>query len=165
MIAPAGTRVADARFVPMPAGSDLDAALRAWVDWVNDDHAALSSVVQAALAHYQFETLHPFNDGNGRIGRLLIVVQLLQRGVMREPLLAVSPWFEARRREYQDSLQQLSETGEWDPWVAFFCEAIRGCRPTTPQARSICYCGSRSAPEPSRVSTGSAASASRSPTA
>ena len=81
--------------------------------------------MQAALAHYQFETLHPFNDGNGRIGRLLIVVQLLQHGVIREPLLTVSPWFEARRRDYQDALQRLSETGEWDPWVAFFAEAIR----------------------------------------
>lgn len=125
VIGPPGTRVADARFVPPPPGPDLGAALRAWVDWVNADHTALAPVVQAALAHYQFETLHPFNDGNGRIGRLLIVVQLLQDGIVREPLLTVSPWFEARRRDYQDALQHLSQSGEWDSWVAFFAEAIR----------------------------------------
>ncbi len=123
VIGPPGTRVEDARFVPMPAGPDLDVAFRALVDWMNTDDRA--SVVQAALAHYQFETLHPFNDGNGRIGRLLIVVQLLQSRLIREPLLTVSPWFEARRRDYQDALRAVSESGEWDPWVAFFAEAIR----------------------------------------
>lgn len=125
VIAPPKTRVVDARFVPSPPGHDLESAVRAWVDWVNTDHGALAPVVQASLAHYQFETLHPFNDGNGRIGRLLIVAQLLQCGVIREPLLTVSPWFEVRRRDYQDGLQYLSETGEWDPWVSFFTEAIR----------------------------------------
>ena len=125
VIGPSGTRVEDARFVPMPPSLDLDAALGAWVDWVNSEHRTLTPVTRAALAHYQFETIHPFNDGNGRIGRLLIVVQLLQDRVIRQPLLTVSPWFETRRRDYQDALQAVSETGEWDPWVAFFCEAIR----------------------------------------
>lgn len=125
VIGPPGTRVEDAGFVPMPAGPDLEVALRAWVEWVSTDHTALAPVVQAALAHYQFETLHPFNDGNGRIGRLLVVVQLLQSRAIHEPLLTVSPWFERRRRDYQDALQAVSETGEWDPWVAFFAEAIR----------------------------------------
>lgn len=68
--------------------------------------------------------MHPFNDGNGRIGRLLIVLQLLREGVLHEPLLTVSPWFEARRREYQDKLRVLSETGSWDDWVAFFAEGV-----------------------------------------
>jgi Fic family protein len=99
-------------------------ALRDWVSWVGEP-SELNVVVRAALAHYQFETLHPFHDGNGRIGRLLIVLQLLRAGVFREPLLTVSPWFESRRRDYQDHLQQLSETGDWDEWVAFFAEGVR----------------------------------------
>ena len=64
----------------------------------------MPSVVQAGLAHYQFETLHPFSDGNGRIGRLLIVLQLMRLEVLRHPILVVSPWFEARRSEYQEAL-------------------------------------------------------------
>jgi Fic family protein len=123
VIAPPGTRVADARFVPMPPGPDLEAAFQCCVDWANG-HRDLPVVVRAALVHYQFETIHPFNDGNGRIGRLLIVLQLLADGVLRAPLLAVSPWFEARRRAYQDALAALSETGNWDRWVAFFAEAV-----------------------------------------
>ena len=125
VIAPSNTRVTEARFVPPPPGSDLEAGLRSWVAWVNERHVDLPLVVQAALAHYQFETLHPFNDGNGRIGRLLIVLQLLQAKVLGEPLLTVSPWFEARRRDYQDELQRVSETGDLDRWVAFFSEAVR----------------------------------------
>lgn len=76
------------------------------------------------MAHYQFETLHPFNDGNGRLGRLLIVLGFLQHGLIREPLLTVSPWFEARRREYQDGLAELSSTGDWSEWVEFFAQGV-----------------------------------------
>ena len=95
-----------------------------WLEWVNSD-SLLAPVVRAALAHYQFEAVHPFSDGNGRIGRLLIVVQLMQYGVLREPLLIVSPWFEARRQQYQDQLLRVSETGEFDPWVEFFATGLR----------------------------------------
>lgn len=123
VIGPPGSRVADARFVPPPPGTDLEIALREWADWV-DGPAELPVVVRAALAHYQFEVLHPFNDGNGRIGRLVIVLQLLRDGVLHEPLLTVSPWFEARRREYQDRLGRLSENGDWDDWVAFFASGV-----------------------------------------
>lgn len=106
-----------------PPGTDLEIAVRELVAWM-DSPLELPVVVRAALAHYQFETLHPFNDANGRIGRLLIVLQLLRDGVLHEPLLTVSPWFEARRREYQDRLGLVSETGGWDDWVAFFAEAV-----------------------------------------
>jgi Fic family protein len=82
-------------------------------------------VVQAALAHYQFETLHPFSDGNGRIGRLVIVLQLMRLGVLRDPLLVVSPWFEARRDEYQDELLRLTRTGDCDRWIGFFASGVR----------------------------------------
>jgi Fic family protein len=125
VIGASSARVPDARFVPAPPGSDLEAQLRDWIDWVNDPRAAVPPVVAAALAHYQFETLHPLNDGNGRIGRLLIVVHLMRRGVVREPLLTVSPWFEARRADYQDELQRVSETGDFDRWVRFFSTGIR----------------------------------------
>jgi Fic family protein len=125
VIGAAAGRVADARFVPPPPGADLEAGLRAWVDWVNSPHPSLPPVVAAALAHYQFETLHPFNDGNGRIGRLAIVLQLMLSGALREPLLTVSPWFEARRSDYQDELQRVSEKGDWDRWVTFFATGIR----------------------------------------
>ncbi len=123
VIGPPGGRVTEARFVPPPPGLDLEIALRDWVGWV-EGPSQLPVVVRAALAHYQFEALHPFNDGNGRIGRLLIVLQLLRDGVLHEPLLTVSPWFEARRREYQDRLRGVSETGSWDEWVAFFADAV-----------------------------------------
>lgn len=118
-------RVRDARFVPPPPGPDLEAGVRRWVEWVNRRHRSFPPVVAAALAHYQFEALHPFNDGNGRIGRLVIVLQLLLSGTLREPLLTVSPWFEARRSDYQDELQRVSETGDWDRWVTFFATGLR----------------------------------------
>lgn len=123
VIGPAGARVTEARFVPPPPGLDLDIALRDWVGWV-EGPSQLPVVVRTALAHYQFEALHPFNDGNGRIGRLLIVLQLLRDGVLHEPVLTVSPWFEARRREYQERLRGVSETGDWDEWVAFFADGV-----------------------------------------
>jgi Fic family protein len=125
VIGAAAGRVADARFIPPPPGADLEVGLRAWVDWVNAPHPSLPPVVAAALAHYQFETLHPFNDGNGRIGRLAIVLHLMLSGALHEPLLTVSPWFEARRSDYQDELQRLSERGDWDRWVMFFATALR----------------------------------------
>ena len=94
-----GGRVENARFVPMPAGIALNAATQDLVDWINAaaGDATIDPVLAAALTHYQFETLHPFNDGNGRVGRLLIVLQLLQSKVLPDSLLTVSPWFEQRR--------------------------------------------------------------------
>jgi Fic family protein len=76
------------------------------------------------MVHYEFESLHPYSDGNGRLGRLLVIVQLLRGAVIREPLLVVSPWFEERREAYQDGLLQLSITGDWDQWIAFFAEGV-----------------------------------------
>lgn len=118
------SRVADARFVPPPPGDQLRSGVEQWLQWVGDPPRDLSPVVRAALAHYQFETLHPFSDGNGRIGRLLIVLQLLRDQVLTEPILVVSPWFEARRREYQNGLLDLTVTGDWDRWVAFFATGV-----------------------------------------
>lgn len=114
----------DARFVPTPPGILLESGVSDLLGWVRTQTADWDPVVAAAAAHYQFETLHPFNDGNGRIGRLLIVLQLLSQGVLTEPLLSVSPWFEARREEYQDALAEVSASGDWDQWVTFFAKGI-----------------------------------------
>jgi Fic family protein len=119
-----GGRVTDARFIPMPPGSTLDAGLQDLITWMGQPNQDLDPIVATAMAHYQFETLHPFNDGNGRIGRLLIVLQLVGLGVLSEGLLSVSPWFERRRDEYQDHLAAVSATGDWDGWVSFFAEGI-----------------------------------------
>lgn len=124
VIGPRRSRVAEARFVPPPPGHDLEIAVRRWAEWTAE-RQEIPALVRAALGHYQFEALHPFNDGNGRIGRLLIVLQLLRDDVLSEPLLTVSPWFEARRGDYQDQLERVSASGDWDPWVGFFAEGVR----------------------------------------
>ena len=121
-----GGGIEDARFVPMPPGSQLEAGVHDLVDWISATTSPdeRDPVVAAAMAHYQFETLHPFNDGNGRIGRLLIVIQLLQDGALASSLLSVSPWFEQRRERYQDELAEVSATSDWDSWVRFFAQGI-----------------------------------------
>jgi cell filamentation protein, protein adenylyltransferase len=122
-----------ARFVPPPPGNDLRAGLQDLVDWLSDERTGqeFDPVVTAALAHYQFETLHPFNDGNGRIGRLLIVLNLQQQGVLLEPTLTVSPWFESRRSDYHDRLLSVSTRGDWDTYVRFFARGLEASAQVT----------------------------------
>ncbi|MFY1674796.1 Fic family protein [Plantactinospora sp. WMMB334] len=119
-----GGRVADARFVPTPPGDQLRAGIDAWASWLMADDT-IPLVIKMALGHYQFETLHPFNDGNGRLGRLICVLQLAHRGELRVPVLNLSPWLEGRRRQYQDHLLSVSATGDFEPWIRFFSEAVR----------------------------------------
>ena len=110
-----GGRVQDARFVPRPPGPELDAQVHDLLDWMSDDHdGRIDPVVAAGMARYHFEALHPYNDGNGRIGRLLVVLHLMQRAALREPTLTVSPWFEARRADDDDRLHGISARGDWD---------------------------------------------------
>jgi Fic family protein len=124
--------VTEARFVPHPPGDELSTRLRELVDWMLVDRSAsLDPVIAASLAHYHFETLHPFNDGNGRIGRLLIVLQLYAAGVLSEPTLTVSPWFEARRNTYYDALLGVSTDSRWDAWVSFFASGIEASAKST----------------------------------
>jgi Fic family protein len=113
----------EARFVPPPHGDQLRAGVEGLLDWI-ENPPDVPLVVQAAMTHYQFESLHPYSDGNGRLGRLLVIVQLLRGALIREPLLVVSPWFEQRREQYQDELLSLSCSGNWDAWIAFFAEGV-----------------------------------------
>jgi Fic family protein len=122
-------RVQDARFVPRPPGADLEAQVHDLFRWMQtrlteDGLPVIDPVVAAAMAHYQFEALHPFNDGNGRLGRLLVVLHLIQLGTLREPTLTVSPWFESRRAEYYDHLLRVSSAGDWDGWTSFFARGL-----------------------------------------
>lgn len=123
---PGALPIHQARFVPAPPGHDLEDGVRALVDWLRADHrGVIDPVVAAAMAHYQFETLHPFRDGNGRVGRFLVVLHLLSTGVLSEPTLTVSPWFEARRADYYNRLLGVSTDGDWDAFVRFFSTGIR----------------------------------------
>ncbi|WP_435298666.1 Fic family protein [Timonella sp. A28] len=127
-----GFPVHGSRFIPPPPGIDLEAALRDLTDWMNTDHKKeIDPVVAAAMAHYQFETLHPYRDGNGRLGRFLIVSQLLRDDVLSEPTLTVSPWFEARRVEYYDRLLAVSTDGNWDSFIRFFAQGIEAAATQT----------------------------------
>ena len=124
-----GTRraqpVTESVFVPPPRGEELDRGIDDWERWVNNEGVRLPILIKVALAHYQFETLHPFVDGNGRVGRLLIVLTLVESGDLKVPLLNVSPFFEDARDEYIDHLRAVSETGDFEPWVEFFASAIK----------------------------------------
>ena len=119
-------RVTEARFNPPPPGDQLRSMCERWVSWLTDPDPCqqIHLIARLAMAHYQFETLHPFTDGNGRLGRLVVVLQMLREGALRAPVLAVSPWLEERADEYRDHLLAVSETGDWTPWIEFFAEAV-----------------------------------------
>lgn len=116
--------IVQSRFVPPPEGRLLETGMYDWEAWVNEVHQ-MPLLVKIALAHYQFEALHPFNDGNGRLGRLVMLLQLLAAGVLKWPILNVSEWLEPRKDEYTDLLLHISQTGDWEEWVQFFAIAIR----------------------------------------
>ncbi len=111
-----------ASFVPPPPAYVAD-LMSEWEAFVHDD-AAMPPLVRSALMHQHFETIHPFRDGNGRIGRLLIPLLLIERDVLRSPLLYLSAYFEAHRQAYYDHLSRVSETGDWDPWLDFFLSGV-----------------------------------------
>jgi Fic family protein len=84
----------------------------------------MPTLVKAALAHVQFETIHPFNDGNGRLGRLLITLLLCAEEVLAEPTLYLSLYFKSRRAEYYEQLDRVRRTGDWERWLAWFLEGV-----------------------------------------
>ncbi len=119
-----GTRPGNAAFVPPPA-AELRDGLDAFERFLHDDPEPTSPLLRAALAHVQFETIHPFLDGNGRIGRLLIVLQLVADGLLREPLLYPSLFFKAHRSLYYQRLNEVRVNGDWERWLDFFAEAVQ----------------------------------------
>jgi Fic family protein len=121
-IGPKDRPIHEARFVPCPAGDQLEAGVAAWENWVAD--TKLSIVAKMAIAHYQFETLHPFGDGNGRLGRLVALLQVMQTSELRWAVLNIAPWFELNRTEYQDGLMNVTLTGDFSTWVEFFARAV-----------------------------------------
>lgn len=114
-----------ARFVP-PTVEHMWTALDDWEKYLHDDEPQLPLLVRCALLHYQFETIHPFLDGNGRIGRLFIILYLVSLGRLPTPLLYISSYFDQRKGEYYDRLQFTRERGEIDEWLDFFLTGIAG---------------------------------------
>lgn len=112
----------NAVFVP-PVGQEMLKAWRDWEDFANTD-VRLPALIQCALLHYQFETVHPFLDGNGRVGRLLIVFFLIHRAVLPAPFLYISSYLEDHRREYYERLQAVRERAEIQQWLQFFLTAV-----------------------------------------
>ncbi len=116
-----GSTLADATYVPPPP-SELFDCLSAWERFLHDD--SLPPLVHAAFVHAQFEAIHPFFDGNGRVGRLLITLILAQRGVLPQPLLYLSAYFERTRQDYYSHLLNITECGEWEEWLVYFLNGV-----------------------------------------
>ncbi len=115
----------DARFIPPPA-EQVPEAMKALDSFVNDPakHSQLPVLIQSALMHYQFEAIHPFADGNGRIGRLALSLLLRQRGVLRQPILCLSDYMDQHREEYVTRMLGVSQRGDWKRWVEFFLRGV-----------------------------------------
>jgi Fic family protein len=118
-----GTRPGNARFVPPPP-QEVVPCLDRLEKFLHDEPEQTSPLLKAALAHVQFETIHPFLDGNGRVGRLLITLLLCAEGTLRQPLLYLSLFFKTHRNLYYDLLNQIREEGDWEAWLLFFFEGV-----------------------------------------
>lgn len=122
-IGPAGCGLKDARYIP-PNAEDMDRAMGDLENYINSSEA-YDPLVQAALIHYQFEIIHPFLDGNGRIGRLLILLYLLDRGLLSKPVIYVSFFLKKNQVEYYDRISEVRRSGNYEQWVRFFLEAVQ----------------------------------------
>jgi Fic family protein len=118
-IAPEGTPIEEARYIP-PAPRDIPRLYGNFDRYLNTEDIERDPLVQVAIAHYQFEAIHPFKDGNGRMGRLLIPLFLYKRKIIAKPLLIISKYFEEHRRDYYDLLADVSYKDAWIPWIRFF---------------------------------------------
>ena len=121
-IGPVGSKLNEASFVPPPP-EEVPNILGEFERFLHED-SGLSLLIHIGLAHAQFETVHPFLDGNGRVGRLLITFLLCDRQVLAKPLLYLSHYFKGHRAEYYDRLQAVREAGEWEAWLAFFLRGV-----------------------------------------
>ncbi|MGI8828132.1 MAG: Fic family protein [Chloroflexota bacterium] len=121
-IGPPGAALASARFVPPPP-HEMHNALDNFERFLHDP-APMPDLLKVGIAHAQFETIHPFLDGNGRVGRLLITFLLYERGVLRRPLLYLSHYFRLHQTEYYDRLQSVRDAGDWEGWLRFFLDGV-----------------------------------------
>ena len=112
-----GSTVATASYIPPPPG-EVEPCLASWEKFLHE--STLPPLIIIGLGHYQFEAIHPFLDGNGRVGRLLITLFLIEREILPTPLLYLSAFFEASRRDYYDNLRAVSERGAWHDWIEYF---------------------------------------------
>jgi len=119
-----GSRPGNAVFVPPPAERAVE-CMGALERWLHGEPEPTPVLLKAALAHVQFETVHPFLDGNGRVGRLLITLLLCAEGVLRQPLLYLSLYLKQNRTRYYDLLQGVRQTGDWEEWLTFFADGVR----------------------------------------
>lgn len=118
-----GCILRDARYVPPPP-REMESCLDALEKFINAPGRDAPLLVWLAMIHYQFEAIHPFREGNGRIGRLLLILLLCAEGVLNRPLLYLSAYFERNREEYYDRLLRVSTRGEWNEWLLFFLRGI-----------------------------------------
>jgi cell filamentation protein, protein adenylyltransferase len=118
-----GTRPGNARFVP-PPWTEVVPAMSNLEKYLHDEFGPTPVLIKAAVAHAQFETIHPFVDGNGRVGRLLITLLMCSEGVLRRPLLYLSLYFKQNRDTYYDHLQRVRLEGAWEEWLRFFLEGV-----------------------------------------
>jgi Fic family protein len=123
-VGPKDKPIQEARFVPSRPGDDLNDGMAEWEKWIHAE-GEMHILVRVTLGHYQFETLHPFSDGNGRLGRLVMTLQLIEAGVLKHPLLNIAEWLEPRKDEYQGRLLDTSITGDFDSWITFLCQGIK----------------------------------------
>ena len=122
-IGPAGRTLNDVRYIP-PNVSDMTDAMSALEKYINNDQE-YDALIRTALIHYQFETIHPFLDGNGRIGRLLILLYLMEKKLLDKPILYVSYFLKKNQIEYYDRMAEVRRSGNYEQWVHFFLEAVR----------------------------------------
>ena len=132
-----GSRPGNAVFVPPPPGQVLD-LMSDLEKFILADTPEVPALIKAGLAHVQFETIHPFLDGNGRLGRLLITFLLCTQGILKEPILYPSLYLKTHRQAYYDLLQRVRDLGDWESWLAFFLEGIaETSRQATDTARDL----------------------------
>lgn len=121
-IGPANCSLKDARYIP-PNVEDMQTAMSDLEKYINEN-VDYDPLIRVALIHYQFETIHPFLDGNGRIGRLLILLYLVEQGLLTKPVIYISYFFKKNQIEYYDRISEVRRTGNFEQWIRFFLEAV-----------------------------------------
>ncbi len=123
-------RIENARFVPPPP-NESQLTIAELERYINREDRPVPPIIDSALIHYQLETIHPFADGNGRVGRILIPIHLMNAGILDKPLLYLSPAVEGRKSEYADLMLDVSRSGNWTGWIEFYLDVVRdACRST-----------------------------------